>query len=68
MIGSVFFDDFIEQYPDQTEAATDKRNQNARIHDISPRSEAEEYKREEQNRSFLRRMCNLRPHKFYLGR
>lgn len=39
VIVSVFFDDFIEQYPDQTETATDKRNQNRRIHDISPRSE-----------------------------
>jgi hypothetical protein len=35
MIGSVFFNDFIEQYPDQTEAPTDKRNQNARIQDIN---------------------------------
>lgn len=34
VIVSVFFDDFIEQYPDQTETATDKRNQNGRIHDI----------------------------------
>jgi hypothetical protein len=35
VIGSVFFNDFIEQYPDQTEAPTDKRNQHARIHDIT---------------------------------
>ena len=38
MIGSVFFNDFIEQNPDQTETATDKRNQHARIHDI-PKTE-----------------------------
>lgn len=35
MIGSVFFNDFIEQYPDQTEAPTDKRNQHARIQFIA---------------------------------
>ena len=33
VIVSVFFNDFIEQYPDQTETATDERNQNGRIHD-----------------------------------
>jgi hypothetical protein len=41
MIGPVFFNDFIEQNPDQTETATDKRNQDARIHDIKKPAEAD---------------------------